>query len=126
MPNRIINRFRENSRGFWKKYKWLIVIFALAIILDSCSTIYFMIAEGTEIELHPAVRFLSTRILGPILGPVFSVICKVSAGIIVAIYCRKFAPYIFLAASIISVWAAWYNIWGYKIYTLHFLKYVPW
>lgn len=126
MSNQIIDKFRENSRGFWKDYHWLIIIFALAITLDGCSTIYFMVRDGTEAEFHPAIQFVSERILGPVGGPLFTIIFKLAAGILVTIYYRKLAVYIFLAASIISMWAAWYNIWGHNFYTPYFLKFIPW
>ena len=51
---------------------------------------------------------------------------KVSAGIIVAIYLRRFAIYIFVTASVISFWAAWYNMWGHKIYIPKILVWFTW
>ena len=83
-----------------------------------------MLKDGPDFELHIGFVFVS-RLFGPIFGPLLGGIAKIVAGIIVSIYCRKFAPYILLAGSIISFWAAWYNIWGVNLYTPNILKWLP-
>jgi len=100
-------------------------VFAIALFCDGASTIHFMLREGPEVEIHPAIRFIS-RILGPVAGPLAATIGKVAAGIIVGVYFRRLAGYIFVTASIISFWAGWYNIWGYRIYTPNILRWIPW
>jgi len=107
--NPIFDRLKTNSRGFWKVYRWLIILFLISLIADGISTVCFMLRAGAELELHPAIYFVST-ILGPIAGPVVSVIAKGLGGVIVAVYCRRFAAYIFAAGIIISFFAAWYNV----------------
>ncbi len=77
-------------------------------------------------EIHPAIEFVSSKILGPVVGPLFGGLAKTVAGIVLGIYCRKYAGYIFVTASIISFWAAWYNIWGSDIYTPNILKWISW
>ncbi len=116
MPNIIIDRFKGNYRYVLSTYRWLIIVFIIALICDGASTIYFMLNEGPESELHPAIKFVSAEILGPVFGPIAGIAGKAIAGIAVAIYLKRFAPYIFIAAIILSFWAAWYNIWGWKIY----------
>jgi len=108
-------RFRSNSKGFWKQYKWLIIIFVTALICDCASTVYFMLHTGPESELHPGVQYAS-ELLGPVAGPIIIMILKCIAGIAVSIYLRKYALYIFVAGSGIFFWAAWYNIWGSYMY----------
>ena len=83
-----------------------------------------MLKDGTEFEIHVAVAFVS-RLFGPVVGPLIGGIAKIVAGIMVVIYCRKFAPYILLTASVISFWAAWYNIWGVNVYAANILKWIP-
>jgi len=114
MNNRVFTKFRKNSDGFWDKYRWFIIIFLLALFCDAVSTIRFMLQDGADMELHFAIRVVS-KIFGPILGLLIAVAAKMLAAMFVAIYCRRFAAYIFLVATIISFWAAWYNIWGIKI-----------
>jgi len=126
MFSHIIIKFQENRRGFWEDYRWFIVVFALALLCDAASTVYFMLESGPETELHPVIQFISSHMLGPIAGPLFAAFAKLTAGIVVAVYCRKFAAYIFSAVSVISFWAAWYNVWGFRIYTPSFLKWIPW
>jgi len=84
-----------------------------------------MIRQGPEWEIHPVIREVS-KVLGPVMGPIMSAICKGVLGIIVGVFLRRFAGYIFVTASIISLWAAWYNIWGYKFYTPIILRWLPW
>ena len=125
MASWLVNKFRENFRGFLHHYRWFIAVFILALLCDAASTIHFMLIEGPEVEIHPIIRFIS-KALGPVVGPVIAAIGKALAGIVVCVFCRRFAAYIFTAASIISFWAAWYNMWGYKVYTPLILKWIPW
>jgi hypothetical protein len=124
MPNIVVEKFKENYKYVLSTYRWLIAIFIIALICDGASTIYFMLAEGAKSEAHPVVRFVSLKMFGPIFGPLTGVACKAIAGLAVAIYLKRFAPYIFIAASIISFWAAWYNVWGWKIYVPLVLKWL--
>ena len=122
---RIVEKFRDNYRGFWRAYRWFIVVFVVAVFCDVASTIYFMTRESAPEETHPVIRMVS-RVFGPIIGPLLSGIGKAVAGVIVAIYCRRFAVYIFVLAAIISLWAAWYNVWGINIYEPNIIRWLPW
>ncbi len=121
MTHWVAARFRINSIGFWKKFRWLIVIFVLGLLCDALSTVSFMRKLGLEAELHPGVQFMS-ELLGSVAGPLVIMVLKAIAGIAVAIYLRKYAAHIFVAGSVISFWAAWYNLWGYEIYVPNLLK----
>jgi len=101
------------------------LLFVIALFCDAASTIHSMLIEGPDVEIHPVIRLVS-RTLGPVAGPLVATAGKTLAGLLVAIYCRRFAAYIFVTASIISFWAAWYNIWGFKVYTPLILKWIPW
>jgi hypothetical protein len=119
--DKLIDRFEKNSHGFWREYRFFIALFFSALTLDGISTMYTMLKEGPHVELHPVIKIVSI-IIGPILGPLLSVIAKAVAGIIVAIYCRRFAFHIFIAASIISTLAACYNIWGINLYASNIIR----
>ena len=125
MASWLLDKFRENYSGFLHRYRWFIAVFVLAIFCDAASTIHFMLIEGPGVEIHPLIRLVS-KIFGPVVGPVMAAVGKTLAGVGLCIFCRRFAAYIFVAASIISFWAAWYNIWGYRIYTPLILKWIPW
>jgi hypothetical protein len=101
------------------------MVFILAVFCDAASTVYVMCGQGPEAEMHIVIRFLS-KALGPVAGPVLGAVGKAMAGLIVAVYLRRFAVYIFLTASVLSLWAAWYNIWGYKVYTPIIFKWLCW
>lgn len=120
---KIAARFRENYDGFWRHYRWLAGVFVLGLLCDGISTVYFMTREGIDGELHPAIYSISL-FLGPVAGPMVGVCVKAIAGIGLAIYLRRFAAYIFILTSAMSFWAAWYNIWGWRIYTPIILEWV--
>jgi len=122
--HKIKERFIVNSRGFWRAYWPIIVIYIIALTADGISTIRFMLADGTDTEMHPAIN-ITARIAGPVLGPLIGVIGKALAGIIVAIYWRRIAIVILLVVSIVSFWAAWYNTWGWQYYQPGIIKYWP-
>ncbi len=121
MTHWVAAKFRINSVGFWNKFRWLIIIFVMALLCDAMSTIYFMQRTGPEAELHPGIKFMS-ELLGSVAGPLVGMVLKAVAGVTVAIYLRKFAAHIFLAGSVISYWAAWYNIWGCQYYVPNLLR----
>jgi hypothetical protein len=104
-------RLAANHEGFWRAYRVWIFVFLAALLCDMASTMWFMREDGVEMELHFFVR-LASRLLGPVGGPAAGFLGKAVAGMLVAIYCRKYAVYIFAAGTVISVWAAWYNVWG--------------
>ncbi len=111
----IRERFAKNWEGFWRQWKFVIVVFYFALLLDAVSTIYFMRYEGVEAEMHPMVNQMS-RLCGPIAGPLLGAAFKGIAGIVVAVFWRRIAGFIFVTVSLISFWAAWYNLWGHRIY----------
>ena len=117
-------RFKNNARGFWGAYRWVVIVFLVSLFCDAASTIHFMVKTGPELEIHPMVR-IAARIAGPVAGPLLGALAKALAGVIVAIYCRRFAAYILILASLISFWAAWYNIWGVNMYYPMFMRWLP-
>jgi hypothetical protein len=106
-----IQRFRENSRGYWTTHGSMMAIFLVALLCDTVSTIRFMQELGVGAEWHPAVR-LASAMFGPVAGPLIGALGKAIACICVTIYCRRYAGGIFLAATLIYLFAAWYNAWG--------------
>jgi hypothetical protein len=117
--------FRRNYPGFARRYRWLLAVLLVALLCDASSTIYFMQRDGAQAEVHPVVQLASTT-LGTIAGPLVGALAKAAAGVVVAIYWRRFAPYILLAVSMLSFWATWYNIWGADMYIPWILRWIPW
>ena len=107
----VFYRLKVNSQGFWHKYRVAISVFTLALLADALSTVYFMRYLGASAEIHPVVRFAYV-IFGPVAGPMLGSLWKWVGCLYLAIYCRRFAFLLFIAASIVYVLAAWYNIWG--------------
>jgi len=124
--SRVAERFRANSRGFATRYRVLLLLFIVALLCDAISTTWFMLHEGgPHSEAHPVVRYVSHAV-GPILGPWFGALGKFTAAVVVAIYLRRWATLILLVGSVLSLWAAWYNIWGVNLYTPVLLRLLPW
>ena len=121
----IMGRFRKNWVGFCASYKWLTAVFLVALLCDALSTTYFMLGREAAEELHPVVGF-AAEILGPVLGPLVGFAGKATAGLCVAVYCRRWARHILGATTVIALWAAWYNIWGVDLYYPNLLRLIPW
>lgn len=110
----IRTRFDTHLVGYFREYRLVVAVFLAALAADAISTSYFLIARPGEEELHPAVS-VAIRLAGPIGGPVIGLFGKAIPGLVVAIYIRPWATVILLAASTVSLAAAWYNIWGARM-----------
>jgi hypothetical protein len=113
--NDIKIRLRENWVGYARQYRVFLVLVALASLADMASTIHFMVYAGPDVELHPTVRFVS-EFFGPWLGPVLGKTIQVIVIIVLTVFLRRWAIFIFIPVIILYTWAAWYNVWGYQMY----------
>lgn len=123
----IIERFKVNWHGYFRRYWIFLVLLILAGLADMFSTINFMQIGGPEDEGHPVIRLISI-VLGPVLGPIIGKLCQFAVIIAVTIYLRRWAVYIFVTVIILYTWAAWYNIWGRHLYYpmfIDFLNHLP-
>ena len=111
----ILKRFEQNWNGFLSRWRVVLLVFCIALLTDAFSTIYFMRAEGIDAEMHPMVNLVS-RWCGPVIGPLLSAAAKAAAGMVVAVYWRSIAGIILGLTSLVSFWAAWFNLWGHRIY----------
>ena len=121
MIKMLAQRLKKNAQGFWSVYHRLIMILVIALLSDAFST-FLRLEKGAE-DIHPLVRYLSDpAILGYLLSPLVVAVLKGGAAIFVAIYWRRFALCILHAVTIISFWAAWYNLWGHELYEPRLLR----
>ncbi len=107
--NDVAGQLRANWNGYLARYWLLLILLALAAIADMLSTVFFMIIDGPEVEGHPIIRLLSIA-LGPVLGPVVGKLCQFAAAVVLTVYLRRWAIYIFVTVIILYAWAAVYNI----------------
>jgi hypothetical protein len=124
--NDIKVRLRENWVGYVHEYRIFLVLVLLASLADMASTIHFMVHAGADVELHPTVRFVS-QYFGPWLGPVLGKAIQVTVIIVLTVFLRRQAVFIFIPVIILYFWAAWYNVWGYQLYyprLLHLLEHL--
>ncbi len=121
----VVDRFTRNRQGFFRSHRLLIVVFLAALLCDALSTTYFMLTLDSPEELHPVVNWVS-RFFGPFVGPMIGFVGKATAGLCVAIYLRRWVAYVLIPASVISFWAAWYNVWGVHLYAPNLLRLIPW
>ncbi len=105
----VVERIRANWRGYVSAYSVLLVLVLLAAAADAGSTVFFMLIRGPQEEAHPVIRWLGMA-LGPTLGPVTGKLGQIVALIAVTVYLRRWAVYLFVSATILYAWAAWYNI----------------
>lgn len=97
------------------QYRVLLILTFLASLADMASTIHFMLIHGPAAEGHPVVRVISL-VFGPILGPMLGKTVQFLVAIIVTVFLRRWAAYIFILLIILYAWAAWYNFWGHQAY----------
>ncbi len=121
----VVERFRVNSRGYLHPYRVWLWIVGLAALADFGSTVHFMLRDGVGGELHPVIRVLSVM-FGPVVGPLLGKVGQMGAVLVTTIFLRAYALYIFLAATILYAWAAWYNVWGAELYDPRFMKLLMW
>jgi hypothetical protein len=122
----VVTRLRENWAGYVHEYRIFLVLVLLASLADMASTIHFMVHAGADVELHPTVRFTS-QFFGPWLGPVLGKTIQVIVIVVLTVFLRRWAIFIFIPVIILYTWAAWYNVWGYQLYyprLLHILEYL--
>lgn len=113
----IIDRLKKNYVGFWRTYRWMIVVFIIALLCDAGSTIWFMLKDDPDIEEVNVSIAMVSDIFGPIVGPLIGALGKFCAAIFVAVYWRRAAFYLFMTGSILFFWAGWYNVWGVNMYS---------
>lgn len=124
---RIRARLRDNWPGYLRRYRVWLLLTLLAALADAATTVYFMLSAGPQAEGHPAIRLVST-VLGPVLGPMVGKLCQLAVVVLLTVYLRRHALYIFVAVIILYTWAAWYNLWGGDLYyprLLQWLEHLP-
>ncbi len=121
----VFERFKHNCRGFMQSRCYVIAFCLTGLLCDALSTVHFMTQRPMMGELHPVVD-LAAQYLGPVVGPLVGFAGKAVAGFCVAVFWRRWSRHILIAVGILSLWAGWYNVWGYEMYTPNFLKYIPW
>ena len=122
----IVARLHENWVGYVQEYRVFLVLVILASLADMASTMHFMLFAGPQAEIHPTVRFLAVY-LGPFLGPLLGKAIQVTVIIVLTVFLRRWATFIFIPVIILYFWAAWYNVWGYHLYypqLLHLLEHM--
>lgn len=114
-------RLRANWPGYVQEFWILLVLVLLASVADAGSTIYFMQYAGPDAEWHPTVRLVS-YLFGPFFGPILGKTFQIIVLVVVTVFLRRHAIFIFIPAIILYGWAAWYNLWGYQVYRAPLLK----
>ena len=114
----VATNFRRNYVGFWRSYRWLILLLSIGLLCDAVSTIGFMEELGIEAELNPSVRALSYK-FGTTAGPLLGAALKAVVCCVICVYYRRFATYMFCCATFAYFFAAWFNVWGIHL-TAHY------
>lgn len=123
--HKIRNRLARNWVGYVREFRVWLILTVVACVADMVSTMYFMSVHGSEAEMHPAIRMVSV-ILGPIAGPIVGKVCQFGGVVLITIFFRWAAKYVFLVVIIMYSWAAWFNVWGKGLYVPNMFVLVPW
>ena len=123
----IVERLNVNWHGYVRQYYILLILTVAAASADMLSTVYIMLVYGTDAEWHPTIRMVAMA-LGPVFGPIVGKLWQFAIVIVLTVYLRFWAVYIFLTVIVLYTWAAWYNIWGCHLYyprLLALFEYLP-
>jgi hypothetical protein len=112
----VTTRLRTHRVNYVRDLRGFLLALLLAALADGLSTVWFMRVDGVEAELHPVVRG-AAAVLGPWLGAALGKAVQVVAIVLVTLYWRHLAKLLLGTASLVYLWAAWYNLWGYELYT---------
>lgn len=112
----IPKEFDEAFQDFWKRHWLLAILLLAALTFDTVSTIHFMQHDGIELEIHPLVR-ASATLLGPVSGTILSsFLFRAVAGVMLAVYLRRFSAWVLTVPIITSTVAGFINFFGYEIF----------
>ena len=102
--------YLQNIQRFFERYTFWKVTLLIALLFDTCSTIYFMTRGGIDLEFHPLVRF-SALVWGPVIGTFLSsFIYKAVVGFCLeAFYLKRYAIYVYAGMICTSTTAGIYN-----------------
>ena len=114
----------EDWRRFWNAYRKYLVIFLLALAVDTVSTIHFMITTGPEQEFHPVVR-IAACLYGPVIGPILMAFYKALGAMVVVLYWEKLAAPLFTTAAVCYLFAGFYNYFAIDLYLHGVMPWLP-
>ncbi len=120
----VLAKLARNYQGYWERYPYLLTFTTIAAMADFISTVHFMHYHGIHQELHPGIR-VAAQELGPVAGAFIGKLVQLAALFIVTLYLRPIARLLFVAATMMYGWAAWYNIWGRDLYTPLLIHWLP-
>lgn len=98
-------------RPLLTRHPMLKILFLLALLFDTLSTIYFMQLIGPTHEIHPLVRYAALT-CGPVIGTfiagfAFKIIVSFT---LEAMYLKQYAAYLYAAVVCTSTFAGFYNL----------------
>jgi hypothetical protein len=114
MHNVTLQKLSVIALRIWREHYLLMIIFFIAILCDAASTIYIMVRLGPSVESHIVIRLIS-YVFGPVLGPLIGALGKAIGAFIIIHVLEEYASYLLVLITLISFWAAWYNLWGWCI-----------
>ena len=114
------DRLPIRSVRFAATHKDMLLFFVLAVSCDAASTVHFMQYIGPDAESHLMVRF-AAQTLGIYWGPLMTIPGKLLGALFLGATLGDRARWALLIAGAISIWAAWYNVWGmYILWSPHY------
>lgn len=114
----------DDWRQFWNTNQKYLILFLLALAVDTLSTIHFMAFSGPEQEFHPLVR-MAAFAYGPVAGPILAAAYKLLAALIVVLYWNKLTAAILTTAAVFYLFAGFYNYFAAELYLRGFIPWLP-
>ena len=115
MHNVTLQKLSIIALRIWREHHLLMIIFFIAVLCDAASTIYIMVHLGPSVESHIVIRLIS-YVFGPVLGPLIGALGKAIGAFIIIHVLEEYASFLIVVITVISFWAAWYNLWGWNFY----------
>ena len=109
---RVTHGLGQNYDGYWIAIRPYFLFFLAAVMCDAGSTTYFMLNYNLtpNAELHPLFQLFMWS-YGPVIGPFVGAYTKAISALVITLYSCLLAKVVLVLATLISMLAAWYNIW---------------
>ena len=93
---------------FARKYWLPLLVVVIATLLDTLSTIEFMLETGTAAELHPGMR-VAAEVYGVVPGTIIGTLTRLGFVVFVAAIWRKACPWVMALLAVVYILAAMSN-----------------
>ena len=99
---------------FVRAYRWPLLVLAVGAVLDTITTMQFMVRHGAADELHPAMRIMA-EMLGVAFGVPLATVVRLGFVIFVAAVWRRWCGWVLLVCGLLYALAAASNYFDWLL-----------